>query len=98
MNEATKQGLIYAVILIVGIAGGYFYMQSQSSGLSEQISQLEAQVTEEKKKTETIASEMKMASETAAAEIQKLTDELASKVKMIEEQQAKIKELEAASQ
>lgn len=41
---------------------------------------------------------MKKASEAAAAEVQKLTDELAAKVKMVEEQQAKIKELEAASQ
>ncbi len=98
MNEVTKQGLIYAVILIVGIAGGYFYMQAQSRDLLEQISKLEAQVAEEQKKTETTASEMKKASEAAAVEVQKLTDELASKVKMVEEQKAKIKELEAASE
>ncbi len=49
-------------------------------------------------KNETTASEMKKASEAATAEVQKLTDELAAKVKMVEEQQAKIIELEAASQ
>ena len=60
MNEETKRWLTYAGILIVGLAVGYIYMQSQSSGLSEQISKLEAQVTEQKTKAETAAVEVQI--------------------------------------
>lgn len=84
--EGTKTWIIAIIALIVGAAGGYFYTQGQVGELTEQASTLETQLTEATEKAQG-----------AASEIASLKADLEDKTKQIEDQSAKIVELEAAS-
>ncbi len=74
---------IFALIaLIVGGAIGYAYKQGEANQLMEQVSALEAKVTE--------------ATAAAATQIEEMKAELEAKTQLADEQQAEISELEAA--
>ena len=84
--EGTKTWVIAIIALIVGAAGGYFYTQGHVGELTEQASTLETQLAEATEKAQG-----------AASEIESLKADLEDKTKQIEDQSAKIVELEAAS-
>jgi len=84
--EGTRTWIIAVIALIVGAVIGYVYMQNQASGLAEQVSTLETRLAEANDRAQGAVSE----SETLKADL----DE---KTKLVEEQQARIMELEAAS-
>ena len=85
--EGTRTWIIALVALIVGAGIGYVYMQGQASGLAEPVSTLETQLAEAGEKAQS-----------AASEIEALKADRDEKTKLIEQQQARITELEAASQ
>ena len=85
--DGTRTWIIALIALIVGAAAGYYYMQSQASDLAQQVSTLEAQLAEARGEAQS-----------AASETEALKAELAEKTKLVEEQQARITELEATAQ
>ena len=76
--------LIYLIVLIVGVAIGYAYMEIQSQQLVERITTTEAQLAEASK-----------AAEDLQTEVAELTQELDEKSRLVEEQTARIVSLEA---
>jgi uncharacterized protein HemX len=84
--DQSKNWIAIIVALIVGAGATYFYMQQQSSTLSEQIATLQAQLTDANAKAAS-----------ATNEIDDLKRELSEQAKLVEEQKAKLAELEAAS-
>jgi peptidoglycan hydrolase CwlO-like protein len=79
---------ITAVIaLIVGVVIGYIYMQSQAKDLAQQVSTLQTQLTDANQKAQDAASQVKA-----------LQTDLDAKTKLVEQQQARITELEATAQ
>ena len=76
--------LIYVVVLIVGVAIGYAYMEVQSQQLVERITTTEAQLAEAGK-----------AAEDLRTQVGALEQELEEKVKLVDEQAARIVSLEA---
>ena len=85
--DLTITSIIAVVALIVGAGGAYFYMQRQTSELSDQVSALQTQLAEVDKKAQSEASQ-----------IEALQADLDEKTKLIGEQTAKLTELEAALQ
>lgn len=85
--DGMRTWIIALIALIVGAVGGYVYMQGQASDLAQQVSTLEAQLTEASGKAQS-----------AASDIEALKAQLDEKTKTIEQQQARIAELEAAAQ
>ena len=85
--EGMRTWIIAVIALIVGAAGGYVYMQRQVGELAGQVSTLQTQLNEANEKAQG-----------AASEIEALKDDLEGKTKLIDEQNAKIIELEAVSQ
>jgi len=85
--EGTRTWIIAVIALIVGAAIGYVYMQGQASGLAEQVSTLETRLAEANDRAQS-----------AASENETLKADLDEKTKLVEEQQARITELEAAAQ
>ncbi len=85
--DLTITSIIAVVALIVGAGGAYFYMQRQTSELSDQVSTLQTQLAEANEKAQS-----------AASQIEALQADLDEKTKLIGEQTAKLTELEAALQ
>ena len=85
--EGMRTWIIALIALIVGAIIGYVYMQGQASELAEQVSTFETQLAEASKKAQS-----------ATSEIEALKADIDKKTKLIEDQQDKIVELEAASQ
>ncbi len=85
--NGMKTWIFALVALIVGAAGSYAYMQPRIGGLADQVQTLQAQLAAADEKAQGATSEM----ETIKAGLEE-------KTKLIEEQQARIIELEAAAQ
>ncbi len=83
--DGMRTSIIAVVALIVGAGAAYFYMQRQTSELSDQVSALQTQLAEAD-------------AQSAASQIEALQADLDEKTKLIGEQTAKLTELEAALQ
>lgn len=78
MNDAIGSIIKYLVVLVIGAAISYFYMQGQNRGLQDEIGALQSQVAEQTK-----------AADDAAASLAAATEELSAKTAMADEASAK---------
>ncbi|MDP2621514.1 MAG: hypothetical protein Q8P46_15315 [Hyphomicrobiales bacterium] len=85
--EGTRTWIVALIALIVGAVIGYVYMQSQTGDLTQQVTTLQSQLAEANDKAQS-----------AASEVEALKADVDAKTKLVEQQQARITELEATSQ
>lgn len=92
-NEGVQTAIIAVIALMAGALISYVYMQDQVSDLRGQVSELTRQIS-------TMEARLTSANErgrSAISEIEALKADLDDKTKLIESQQARIIQLEAAS-
>lgn len=87
--------IIGIVSLVVGAVIGYMFAQSETTKMQEQLSTIQAQMSEKLSGLEAELAKVKKDAEGALSELETSKNDVGEKSKMIEDLQAKIKELES---